>query len=66
MLRETDQAKARVLMREYEKQVIDIGAHQLPTLWFYRIVPMRSYVKGWKISTSHYLNQNLANIWLDQ
>jgi peptide/nickel transport system substrate-binding protein len=66
MVRETDPAKARVLMRDYERQVIDIGAHQLPTLWFYRIVPMRSYVKGWKISTSHYLNQNLANIWLDQ
>ena len=66
MVRETDPVKARVLMREYEKQIIEIGAHQLPTLWFYRIVPMRTYVKGWKVSTSHYLNQNLANIWLDQ
>ena len=26
----------------------------------------RSYVKGWKISPSHYLNQDLANIWLDK
>jgi peptide/nickel transport system substrate-binding protein len=66
MVRQTDPAKARVLMRDYERQVIEVGAHQLPTLWFYRIVPMRSYVKGWKISTSHYLNQNLANIWLDK
>ena len=66
MVRETDPAKARVLMREYENQVIAIGAHQLPTLWFYRILPIRSYVKGWKISTSHYLNQDLANIWLDK
>ncbi len=66
MVRETDPAKARVLMRAYEKQILDIGAHQLPTLWFYRVVPMRSYVKGWKIGNSHYLNQNLANIWLDR
>ena len=66
MVRETDPVKARVLMREYEHQIIDVGAHQLPTLWFYRILPIRSYVKGWKISTSHYLNQNLANIWLDR
>jgi peptide/nickel transport system substrate-binding protein len=66
MVRQTDPAKARMLMRDYERQVIEVGAHQLPTLWFYRIVPMRSYVKGWKISTSHYLNQNLANIWLDK
>jgi peptide/nickel transport system substrate-binding protein len=66
MVHEMDPVKVRVLMREYEKQIVEVGAHQLPTLWFYRIVPMRSYVKGWKISTSHYLNQDLANIWLDQ
>jgi peptide/nickel transport system substrate-binding protein len=29
-------------------------------------VPYRSYVKGWKISPSHYLNQDLATIWLDK
>ena len=66
MVREVDPAKARVLMRAYENQIIQVGAHQLPTLWFYRILPIRSYVKGWKISTSHYLNQDLANIWLDR
>jgi hypothetical protein len=41
-------------------------AHQLVVTWWHRIVPMRSYVKGWKISPSHYLNQDLANIWLDK
>ena len=66
MLRETDPAKARVLMRDYETQTIGVGAHQLMVTWWYRIVPMRSYVKGWKISPSHYLNQDLANIWLDK
>lgn len=66
MLRETDVAKARVLMREYERQVLDVGAHQLMVTWWYRILPMRSYLKGWKISPSHYLNQDLANIWLDK
>jgi hypothetical protein len=29
-------------------------------------VPHRSYVKGWKIGPSHYVNQDLATIWLDQ
>jgi peptide/nickel transport system substrate-binding protein len=66
MLHETDLAKARVLMREYEHQTIETGAHQLMVTWWYRIVPIRSYVKGWKISPSHYLNQDLANIWLDK
>ena len=26
----------------------------------------RSYVKGWKIGPSHYINQDLADIWLDR
>ena len=66
MLHEIDVAKARVLMREYETQILEVGAHQLPVTWWYRILPMRSYVKGWKISSSHFLNQDLANIWLDR
>jgi peptide/nickel transport system substrate-binding protein len=36
------------------------------TPWWERINAMRSYVKGWKISPSHYINQDLATIWLDQ
>ncbi len=65
MVPETDMAKARVLMRQLEKRIND-EAHQLMVTFWYRQVPMRSYVKGWKISPSHYLNQDLANIWLDQ
>src|SRR5262245_33873540 len=65
MLKETDVDKARVRMREFEKRIND-EAHQLAVTFWYRVVPMRSYVKGWKISPSHYLNQDLANIWLDK
>jgi len=65
MLRETDVDKARILMRKFETR-INQQAHQLMVTYWYRIVPMRSYVKGWKISPSHYLNQDLANIWLDK
>jgi len=66
MLRETDPVKQRVAMREFEKYIIDTQAHELPLTFWYRIVPARSYVKGWKISPSHYLNQDLATIWLDK
>ena len=62
----TDFAKQRAMMRDFEKYVIDDQAHQIWVLWWYRIVPYRSYVKGWKISASHYLNQDLATIWLDK
>jgi peptide/nickel transport system substrate-binding protein len=66
MLRETDPAKQRALMRDFEKTVLDTGAHEIFLLWWYRMVPYRAYVKGWKISPSHYLNQDLAGIWLDR
>ena len=31
-----------------------------------RIVPHRSYVKGWKTSPSHFINQDLSMVWLDR
>ena len=66
MLHETDATKQRSLMRDFEKYVLDTQAHEIFLLWWYRIVPYHEYVKGWKISPSHYLNQDLATIWLDK
>ena len=53
-------------MREFETYVLDTQAHMFMMPWWNRIVPYRSYVKGWKISPSHYINQDLATIWLDE
>jgi peptide/nickel transport system substrate-binding protein len=66
MLHEPDALKQRALMRDFEKYVIDTQAHELPLTFWYRIVPYRSYVKGWKIGPSHYINQDLATVWLDK
>ena len=66
MLLEPNFSKQRDLMRQFEKRVLDTEAHEIFLLWRYRIVPYRSYVKGWKISPSHYVNQDLATIWLDK
>ena len=66
MLREADPAKQRALMRQFEKRTLDDEAHEIFLLWWERIVPHHSYVKGWKISPSHYLNQDLATVWLDK
>jgi peptide/nickel transport system substrate-binding protein len=66
MLREPDFARQRELMRQFERRVLDTEAHESFLLWRYRIVPYRSYVKGFKISPSHYVNQDLATIWLDK
>src|SRR5580693_5274598 len=64
MLHETDAAKQRGLMREFEKRILDTEAHEMVITYWHRIIPLRSYVKGWKISPSHYINQDLATVWL--
>jgi peptide/nickel transport system substrate-binding protein len=66
MLRETDPARQRVLMRRFEKYVIDDQAHMFWVFWWHRIVPYRSYVKGFKIAPTHFINQDLSMIWLDK
>jgi peptide/nickel transport system substrate-binding protein len=66
MLRETDFAKQRAMMRQFEKHVVDTEAHEIWVVWWYRIIPYRSYVKGWKVSPSHFINQDLATVWLDK
>jgi peptide/nickel transport system substrate-binding protein len=66
MLHETDPLKQRAEMRDFETYTVDTQAHTLMILWWYRIVPYRSYVKGWKISPSHFINQDLATVWLDK
>jgi peptide/nickel transport system substrate-binding protein len=66
MLRETDKAKQRVLMRDFEKRVLSDEVHSIYLLWWRRIVPYQSYVKGWKIGPSHYVNQDLGTVWLDK
>ncbi|MGH7093130.1 MAG: hypothetical protein ACREFB_06305, partial [Stellaceae bacterium] len=65
-LHETDAQKQHDDMFQFAKYVMDTKAHKIMVLWWYRIIPYRSYVKGWKVSPSHYINQDLSNIWLDE
>jgi peptide/nickel transport system substrate-binding protein len=66
LLHELDPVRQRALMRQFEKYVLDDQSHMIWILWWHRIVPYRSYVKGFKISPTHFINQDLAQIWLDQ
>ncbi|MGH6741492.1 MAG: ABC transporter substrate-binding protein, partial [Bradyrhizobium sp.] len=66
MIRELDHAKQKAKLLEFNKYVLDDQAHGIFLLWWQRIVPYRAYVKGWKIGPSHYVNQDLATIWLDK
>lgn len=66
MNRSNDPAEQRKIMRAYEMRALGEMAWQVPTLWWYRIIPHHTKVKGWKVSPSHYLNLDLANVWLDE
>ena len=65
MLNEPDQEKQRDKLRAYETHVLKTEAHYIPGFWWYRIIPHRTYLKGWNITPSHYLNQQLDNVWID-
>ena len=66
LLRSGDVNTQLKLIRQYEKRALDEQASGALTLWWYKINPHRSFVKGWKIAPSHYLNQQLDNVWLDK
>ncbi|MCB1510478.1 MAG: hypothetical protein KDJ36_06205 [Hyphomicrobiaceae bacterium] len=66
MLKAEKADEQRRIMREFETRVLSDNASQAITLWWYKINPHRSYVKGWKIAPSHYLNQSLENVWIDK
>ena len=66
LLHETDPAQQRALMRQFEKYVLDEQSHMIWVLRWHRIVPYRSYVRGFRISPTHFINQDLATIWLDK
>ncbi len=65
MNREPKVKKQREIMRAFEKRALDEKANAAITLWWNRIIPHRSYVKGWNVTPSHYLNQQLDSVWLD-
>ncbi|MDP2600970.1 MAG: ABC transporter substrate-binding protein [Deltaproteobacteria bacterium] len=61
---ETDPKKRLALLRQFEKRVLDEKAYQFHILWWQRIIPHWAKVKGWKVTPSHYLNQDLRDVWL--
>ena len=61
--RETDFNKRKALVRDFQIQLMDL-AYTVPLFWFTRIVPLASNVRGWHVTPSHLLGQDLAGVWL--
>jgi peptide/nickel transport system substrate-binding protein len=51
-------------VRDFERRLLDEEAHYLYTLQYHRIVAHSSKLRGWTITPSHFLNQQLDAVWL--
>jgi len=62
--RALDLEERRKYLRAFEKRLLDEEAHVIYTLQWHRIVVHSAKVKGWTITPSHYLNNQLDTVWL--
>jgi peptide/nickel transport system substrate-binding protein len=64
--RASDLEERKKILRQLEKRLLDEEAHVIWTLQWHRIVPHLAKVKGWTITPSHYLNNQLDAVWLTE
>ncbi len=62
--RAIDPEERKRFIREFEKRLLDEEAHYLYTLQWHRIIPHNARVRGWTVTPSHYLNNQLDTVWL--
>ena len=62
---ELDNEKRKEILREFERHAMT-EAYTIPTIWWHRIVVTWKELQGWHMSPSHYLNQDLQDVWLDK
>ncbi|HZU87798.1 MAG TPA: ABC transporter substrate-binding protein, partial [Stellaceae bacterium] len=53
------------VVREFERHELT-EAYTVPLLWWNRIVVTSASLKGWNITPSHFIGQDLAGVWLDR
>ena len=59
----SDPRQRAKIVREFERQALT-EAYAVPILWWNRIIANSAQLRGWAITPSHYLNQDLADVWL--
>ncbi|HEV8535775.1 MAG TPA: ABC transporter substrate-binding protein [Candidatus Limnocylindria bacterium] len=62
--RETDPEKRKKLVWDIERYAMDEMAYMSPSPWWFRIIPYSNKVRGWKVGSNHYTNQDLVSVWL--
>ncbi len=58
-----DQTQRKALVRDFETRLY-AQSYMMPVLWTQRITLTSPRLKGWKITPSHLINQDLTDVWL--
>lgn len=58
-------AERTKLVRDMDRYALT-QAYNVPLLWWQRIIVNNKKIKGWYMTPSHYLWQDLSTVWLDQ
>ncbi|MGZ8265688.1 MAG: ABC transporter substrate-binding protein [Burkholderiales bacterium] len=59
-----DKKKRYAILRDFERRALE-EAYTIPTIWWHRIIVTHRNLKGWHITPSHYVGQDLADAWLE-
>ncbi len=63
--RAMDPAERKTIVHELEKYAHQT-AYNTPLLWYNRIIVNHKKIKGWHFTPSHYVQQDLVDVWLEQ
>ena len=61
----SDPRERAKIVRDFERHALT-EASTVPLLWWNRIVVSAAKFKGWNMSPSQYIGQDLADVWLDK
>ncbi|MBI3505661.1 MAG: ABC transporter substrate-binding protein [Proteobacteria bacterium] len=59
-----DRDRRRGIVREFDRYMLD-QAYTLPIFWTNRIIALAPEIHGWAAMPSHFLGQDLRDVWLE-
>jgi peptide/nickel transport system substrate-binding protein len=59
----TDPRERAKIVHEFERHELT-EAYTVPLLWWKRIVVTSARLRGWNITPSHFIGQDLADVWI--
>jgi peptide/nickel transport system substrate-binding protein len=61
----TDPRQRTKMVHDFERHALT-KSYTVPLLWWNRIVATSSRLKGWNITPSHFIGQDLTDVWIDR